>query len=813
MNEIRKYYKLIVLILTLFPAMLFSQSILDSVNYHIVYLNSERNRKEVQFNLQKDHSLSNYYRGSYLFIHDELKDQLDSLKFFGWYSWALEKVPHKQFLELIQNYTISQAVLASKIEEVNTLGKLTKTPGDDLHSPYQIFSDWQLRQYHFSIQEIYALNKGFVQSDQSSLKKIYDGVSAEIEHELNKRGLYQSGGRHTTPLLQKRFELISALNQLATKEAIHLVDNSPLIIETRGELIKYTQELINVEEKLGNRIAQIDKGGNSLFLTRQYLTESTILERLKILNDGLRNVQSKHKIVFHYDGVIQLHIDNLNAQIAQEKSYLYFEKNHQAVLKGLKIRGPPDDPGPRRFNETPYPRPPAGSGGPGDITLDNFLSESEFYKIEKKSQKTLKRAIEREYSKFKTLNLEKPEWQQVDKYRRKLSFSERSINTFNYLKFLSSRYYQNLTIDPAEAAICKANFEGAIDHIPSGNVNKPSPINFIENDPILLARLEKALSNAIDYKSTRITKLGDYAPPWLEQEVKDLRKERNKIQEARAKINKNLKAGITPTRPPPILKNWLWRAPKYITSEFQNESFQLELLKKERSELQKVKTKYGLSAPPSIGTRTAQIDNLILGNEMCKTLKAFQDYSKDAAYIKLWENILANRKEGGLGSELAPLISKKESLQEIKKTEQIIKSGLDNAVKYQQRIITQMSLPIELVSEVSKARRTLKGQRKSAESLKNNRYRANQDLQKIKTMTKTNMKDPGGIWLSPNNIKIPPTSLFFGEDLWYYKEGFGGCLYGYDSWDVSTESDDIICIRKNHAGPPLNHWTKTITPW
>jgi Na+-transporting NADH:ubiquinone oxidoreductase subunit NqrB len=80
MNEIRKYYKLIVLILTLFPAMLFSQSILDSVNYHIVYLNSERNRKEVQFNLQKDHSLSNYYRGSYLFIHDELKDQLDSLK-------------------------------------------------------------------------------------------------------------------------------------------------------------------------------------------------------------------------------------------------------------------------------------------------------------------------------------------------------------------------------------------------------------------------------------------------------------------------------------------------------------------------------------------------------------------------------------------------------------------------------------------------------------------------------------------------------------------------------------------------------------
>jgi hypothetical protein len=573
----------------------------------------------------------------------------------------------------------------------------------------------------------------------------------------------------------------------------------------RGQLADLTEQIQAIDKSLGISIDQLPT-------TRDLLKEKTVLARIEILEFGLKNLQAKYHITRHYDGVLELYLEKIEEQLSQEKEWLYRQKNHQIVIQGLKTRGPPGDNPPLKFEDVPFSKPPSGGGSPGDLTLDRFLNEAKIASLEQKKQQAFEKLTLRELKRFLAYNLEAPKWQGFGAPRLKPSLSVPTNDPHKILAHLAERYFAFLTTDPAETAMNKAEYETTLKYF-TNNLENPKnldPLAFLENDNEKLADLERSLKSGIQAREKRTADLGIYAEPWLEIETNDLKVHLDAVKKARQRLAakpvvEHSQAGNLP--PPVVFQNDI------ENFDIQFESYHLDVLEAQKKGLQKVSAIYGVDAPASVGARMAQINSTMTVNEICNTLQNYNEYSKDAAYVRYWENLIDKFKTAetndGFFQRLIEDIGV-DAFSETKNQERAIFTSLDNALSLMRNSATKTAIPEILYENARKAHNSVSMGVKVNYVTKDQRWRPNQSLKKMQGMTR--LKEPGGIWLSPQGIELNPNNAL--DFQWVYVESDEGCPENHTEWILDPEDPEKICFPiTSSKSSTVQHWVNNLQPW
>lgn len=789
-------FRLLLPLTLLFPNFLLPQHNLNEVNEQIDLMLQNRSEYPVMLKLERRSiSESVYYRSAYLFIHDELQYGLDSALVKGRLI-QLTQDPAEQ-IALLEGTTskdlISKGLQKAKITQLNAVAKEAGIEGPDAESAVEFMPEWQLRSYHHELQELLAQTSSLPEGILPHFDKFYRDYLQQIESELARRGVWpESIEKVNSELLQRHFDLRYRLNQLAVEEAYQFIDQSPEVVNTRAELIRLTAKVREVEQQMGiKRNSGLNKDGRTF--TRQLLTEKTVVERIRILEYGFQDLTYKHNLTLHYDDITQLHIDKLGEQLAGEKAHLGFQKNHAVILQGLDTRGPPGEAGAKSFMDNPFPKGPDRPSSPGNLQLDEFVTDDLVDKILKKEEKAFNKEVSRQRAKFKALNINEPKWQSIDRsFVRTLSKPD-ITRPFNRLRYNSTQYYRILALDPVQASNYKARVETLLDGYQKTNV---IPLDLIKDDPVLLADIDKSITEGIKARELRKTTLEDHAEPWLDIEIENLKREQANVRAARNQPGLNPEVKQLEARPPPTINT---------------EQFQMALLERQKAGLQRIKAMYGAYAPASVGLKMAEIDNLVSVNKMGKALNNFQQFQQDAPVLKFWENALEVLRADDALTDVDNILLElgNEGFLNAKEQEAKIKTQLDETVEYLRNAKNRASLPTELIEDATRARRTISTGSKTAVNLNNERYRPPQDLEKVRSMAR--LKDPGGIWLSPKGIEIP--IIFQTEQDWHYSTTAYGCPDGFTEWKEDSKTDTLLCFSNDPASHSSNHWLNTLNPW
>jgi hypothetical protein len=791
----KSLFRLLLPFTLLFPSFLLSQSSLKEVNEQIDFLLQNRSEYPVAFELDRSMSESVYYRSAYLFIHDELQYGLDSALIKGRLIQLTQDPAERiALLEgMISTDLTERGLQKAKIAQLNAVVKEAGIEGPDAESAVEFMPEWQLRSYQYELQKLLAQTPSLSEDVLLHFDKFFRYYLQQIELELVSRGVWlESTNNVNSELLQRHFELRYRLNQVAVEEAYQFIDQSPEVIETRAELARLTAEIREVEQQMGiKRNWRADTDGRTI--TRQLLTEKTVVERIRILEYGFQDLTYKYNLTLHYDDIIQLHIDKLGEQLAGEKTHLVFQKNHAVILQGLDTRGPPGETGAKSFLDNPFPSDPDRPSSSGNLKLDEFVTDDLVDKILKKEEKAFNKEVSRQRAKFKALNINEPKWQSIERSVVKIPSKSYIAKPFSHLRHNSTQYYRTLAKDPVQASKYKAHVEALLDGYQKTDLG---PLDLIKDDLVLLADIDKSITEGIKARELRKATLGDHAEPWLDIEIETLKREQADVRAARNQPGLNPEVAQLAIRPPP---------------DINNEQFQMALLERQKTDLQRIKAMYGAHAPASVGLKMAQIDNLVSVNKMGKALNNFQQFQQDAPALKYWENALEVLRADGAVTDVDFFLQElgNEGLFDAKEQEGRIKTQLDETVEFLRNAKNRASLPTELIDDATRARRTMSTTSKTATSLTNDRYLPPQDLKKVQGMAR--LKDPGGIWLSPRNIEIP--IIFQTKQDWHYSLVEDGCDTGFIEWREDSENDTLLCLRDDENTPNSNHWLNTLKPW
>jgi len=759
-----------------------AQYLSDQVDY-LIYEHDflrDSDSTEVGISLNPWQTLPNYYRSTYLYLHDELQDQLDQLIEIG----PLPRFPLTDpgGRQILEEHIAAEGRMVAKIKELDLVSKAAKISGSPLPSPYYLLPDWQLRSYHHQLSKTFALNEGFSGEEMETFKAVYDNALGALERELRERGMFPKSIKSVPnwqQLLQDRFECVEALNFSVRQEAVHLVDyNSGLVFEEQVRIAALTEQIAAIDEKLG---IEPDKRAN----VRHLWTEETVVFRIEILEYGKKTVHEKLCATRAYSDDNLLHLTVIDEQLAQEKKWLYFEKNHQVVKKGYTSRSPPNDLPPIVFEEPPFPKELSF----GDLTLDRFLDETKVASIEKNKEAAFEKAVTRHLDRFKAYYLDRPQWSdniRVTKY----ASSTPPKTPESYLRFLAIRHLETMSLGQfGQAGQYKAAFDVTMQRLyPDEN---SSPVSLLEDQPAKLHELEIKLRQAHQNAEKRVAAYGNMATPAMHYEAVELKTTLEQVKAIResAPPSPRLEKGQKVNRPPPSWTDW----PEIIN----NEAHVKAVLIAEKQSLERTKAWYGIDVPASVEYQLKTINETLVANEMASSLGEYQKYAEDASDLKILKRY----------SELFPDLFP--DVKELEVRQAALFTDFDETFE-RAKSFGEKSVPPKLFEAARNAHKSLKGSKKGVKG--DGVWRPNQDLDKIKSMNLA--KDPGGIWLSPNGFEIPPV---ISLDLqWKPVPVDEGCP-NYDDfeWIIDPDAEDveIICFPSIQKSLIAQHWLNQIKSW
>ncbi len=803
MKRITRFYFVLISVLS-FSFNVFSQEKILQIDRHISHLDSLKDTTGVYFRLDPKQTLSNYYRSSYLYFQSELEYQTQLLA-QATVLFTPPSNPSPGDLEtFVEQYVASKARAETKLLEINEVSKAAKIESPPLISGLQLSPEWQLRDWHQSLLYNFALNEGL--KENPLIAELAQEKLGEIEFELKRRGLFQAAPEQAE-ILRQRFEKVEELNRIALEEAYHFIDQSSVFIDDRQRLATLQQEIGDIDQSLGVEKAKIAT-------VRNLLKQDIVEQRVMILDFGLKELEKKNFISRNYDSDIEIFIPIAEEQLSQDKMWLYQQKNHQVIGNGLKNKGPPGDLSPDDFFEIPYPKKPSG-GGNGGYTLDEFLNDDQQNTLDKRCEKAFERTVSKYREKYKTINFNSPNWENA---RQTRFYSDEKINSNELSKSLTvqaKRYFDFLPVDPIEAATAKATFEATVKYLEPDAAKPIEPIDVLANDPKKLKEIQVKLKSAIESHDKKIAEKGILAEPWMQLRRNDLNQAQQETQQAlnKASIKDLYGKGAHTTRPPPEFEEWISRYQE-SSIELNTEKYQLTVLESQKKALQLTQAKYGQNAPPSLGMRMSQIEQTLNLNSASNALQDYNSYAKDVPIFQFLDLLINDLK-------LTPDDPKVQEIKQkisVPELEQIKNDGLEIFTKLDATQAWLKANPYQLkasrlalLDEVHNALLNLEGQKKvGTATLTTERYRPSQAAKKVKEMS--NLKEPGGIWLSPKGIPVKASTPV--NTKWIYLQKAESCTSDYVTWNLNLKQGDKICFPNNTShSSNIPHWAKNIRPW
>ncbi|MFN0037811.1 MAG: hypothetical protein ACKVUS_22335 [Saprospiraceae bacterium] len=730
--------------------------------------------------LNLSQTLPNYYRSAYLYLHDELQDQLDQLIEIG----PLPKSPlgDPSGRQILEEHIAAEGRMAAKMKEIDLVSKAANISGEPLSSPQLLLSDWQLRSYHHQLLRAFALNEGFPEQDMVPFKIVYEDVLGAVEKELRERGMFPKSPKAIPDfqiLSEQRFALVEEMQQSAKKEALLFADNSPLFLEEREHLFDLAEQIGEIDGKMGIKPDNLPRA-------RDLLTEETVVFRLNVLDHGKKTLEEKCAATRDFADENLLRLSVIDEQVASERRWLYAQKNHQAIDRGYTSRGPPGESGALGFEEPPFPKMPS----PGDLTLDRFLDEAKAASIGQEKQAAFEKVVSRQLERCKAHNLQVPQWQSHAR-TSKLSRTTSIKTPESFLRFLATRRLETLSADHVASESYKVEFDCANQRLYEDE-GRTMP-SFLEDDPAKLAEIETNLKGAHEKTEKRVAALGDLASPGLRHEAEELKTALDEVHAARQNMvpKPRIVDGNWPPRPPPAETDF----PEGI----RNEAYRRAVLIEQKRNLERAKARYGMDAPPSLDFRLNEINKILITNDMATSLGEYQKYANDASEVKILERL----------SEFIPEFLP--DVKELKAKQAALFANFDDSFE-RLGTLPESSVPPKVFEAAGNARKALVGGRKGAKVEGSAIWRSTQDLEAVKSMELA--KTPGGIWLSPEGFEIQPVVPL---DLPWSSVAFDDYCPNEDDmeWIIDPEAEYVekICFPRTEKPVTTQHWLNQIKSW
>lgn len=712
----------------------------------------------------KNTTVSVYFRNSFLRISEELNYQINLLSTYetGQEEEDIFKPRNKKILD---HYVVSEGRMSAWMMELNQLAEKGKLGGNKLASPFSLVSDWELRSYHHSLLKAYAANNGFPSTKAIPVKESFESILSKIETELQSRQLLVKSNPNAVAVpyekVALRFKLVEELNRLAQQEALHLVDNSPMLLDDREKIIELVKRIRGIDRQFGIE-------DNKLPVARTLLTESTMNFRFEILEHGLKQLETKNHLTRHYDYDIDLRLKIIGEELSIQKQWVYVQKRHAVIANGISTRGPPTDiPPSENFQDEIFPKSPKPNGGNGGLTLQSLLDDSQVEKTAKASKKAYQTATRRMAERFQALNLDIPAWEQARSSNyRLISLNNGGTGIGPYFKHLSGTYAINLFMNPAEAELNKAEFEIAVVKLTkeAGVTEDVKITDFLISNRSLLNHVEEGLISGIQLREERIAKGKGIYEPWLQNEVVNLQNTLENIRiskkdaEARMTISDPLKWKGSFDRPPPPVEKLFQLDPQTFQKIISNEEFAKLVCQNQIMALEKVRAIYGMDAPPSIGARQENLKAVLTTNEAASALFVFRDYAKymnDVRALDSW--IAGSEYSDKFKMVVNELLNGEIDYEKVKENESALRLKLDKLSKDISNPRYKSKVSDRIHYDINNAREVLPMSNKAPSKVEVKNWRPSQDLVELNETSLT--KSPGGIWLSPEGLVFPKLIL------------------------------------------------------
>lgn len=655
---------------------------------------------------------------------------------------------------------IKLQILSSKarVKEITTeLNEIAKIIGSDQYkNPYQYVSTSILRGYHHELIKTYA------QKDRDN--ELIEDLLVPIESALKINGCLpniKKADATISDLLQKRFDLVEELNRLASLESRHLIDASPLIIETKEKITNIYNEIIEIDRQL--RITE-----NNLPKIRELFTNKTRNDRIETLKYGKQKTEQKICLQRNYNLFENSHLATIIKYLKAEQDWL--EEKH---IEPFNPRGPP-------------------------IDIEELYSKLDAGNIEAKKKEAYKQEIKRLESKFKAAYFSDPRSQpQISAiYEAKASdFS----NEYSYLTFLAKNYYQILPYDPVEAETYKTELSVTLEYC--GNDAENPPIEQLLGDQIQYYKeLIPIYDQSINAREKQLVKLGDHAPISLKKEIKDLKEGREMLINAKNSTILKIKNGGS-GRISIELKRTISDFPK----EF-SEQYCLKYLNEQRKALERMKA-WGYEYP-SLELNLNRIKNVIKINTVAKTYEAFYEYSKVREYTNIFKHVLNNPENyefianDNFNTRDPDILSSY-----FNSNETYFAVKFDEAGKILDKIDDKSFISEDLINKIKSAKQSFPESTNETKAHKAKQpWRLDQDIDKIKGNCEA--KSPGGIWLTPDGIILQPypTELPYTITKNYEKCNDNEIMF-------ITDNEYIICLPYPKVPVGYNCWLNNLQPW
>jgi|GEM_PF-4845220 len=673
---------------------------------------------------------------------------------------------------LIHTYIIFESASRSSIAELKQILKYAKVEIPQVESSLFLLSDRQLLSYYHQLLLTYYRNGEFSSSDKPAIEHAFQQVIFQIEGELVKRELLPSNPREIAEretLLSKRFKLAVRINDFAVKEAIYFADNHPEVLKIRKEVALAVVEVQEIEKILG-----VPNAGERNH--RDLFTDQTVKDRLASLEMGKKKVEQEINIKRGYASNQIVHLRMIEEAIDAERNWLYKDYAKRILSSSISVRGPP-----------------------ASFTLDDYLE-----KLNKVKESTFKQHYNRECKKWEVLNEGNPEWKGV--YIGASKGYMRPTNVSEYLKAVSNEYYKTLPLLPEKANLLRIEFEYISRVV---NLGTPPIYSPIQSDMGALNRHESNLKLASQNLLAKITRLGNYAPRWMHQELQILNNEIAHLIEVKKKtISIPNRERYTQTGD--IFYSNMNTNTDKVETQFEslslisNEKIALEIIDAQINSLEVEATKYGSNPPLRIERALKDLKEIRLSNDMSRIISQYRQY---APYANL-ENIIESRlghndyfKEGVSSDDLNKVYD------EIKPAKQNIRAKI---VEVQDKIRIDnivRNIDNQQLKDFYKVKKMVgKGELDKMDI----DWRPPQNAEKANIMKLR--KNPGGIWLSPEGNPIPK-QVSITQD-WIEMKGGETCPDGYTEWLLNDDTKDKVCFPTIPSNGFYDQiWIKKIGLW
>lgn len=715
-------------------------------------------------------SIEDYYNSNYLKVGEILSLQTETL---------LSITPDIPLDSISENALFQTILLESnitqKLDELNMVSDKAKFKGKKLFNPFGFLSDAELKSHHHSLLEYIELHQNI--SETEGLKTLNGFVKQKLsfaEHELKRRNLYPSEiGNNNVKLLSEKYLLEKEFNRKAIIEAHSLADGSALTFRYREDLNRISERINQINEEFN--VLKVDK-------LRNHLTIETIQRRIEILENGFKDIEKKHHIKRHFDTETKAHLSIINENLIAEKKHLYIIKKHEAINNSIVTRGPPQQPFSDLYSDKIGPDlSPRGDGN--GLALGDYLTEKDCKDIKNKTIAERGKDVKKQYEKFKALLPSKSysDFEDISKrpQGKNIFFLKKPITSQDILRHHALRFYELIGNDLQKGVLAAEEFKIASKQL-GFSTKDMVPHEFINSNE--KSRFTNQLTNVQNFLKNHKTRLGTYAPSWVETTQKIIN---NEIENLKSPTVKEL--GGLVNRPPPL----------------SSEVSELAKLKELGKACETVSAIFGVDTAPSISLTKKNIDKIIEINNISNVVSDVQEYKFLNSLIK---TIRTLPPDAEFSTEINDLISYEKELST--RVNQILVSANKPEI--------QNSIPKPILANLKNVEKSLPKPTKTSLNTSKTRLYTNQSVEKLMFMTAA--KSPGGIWLTPDYMPTSCNDKFYtdferDEQLysWDEIETYEICPLDTQEWEIDETTK--ICFSTQSESQQDSHWITQLKPW